>query len=96
MVKKRRGGQPGRRKVAKEVAWEGKVTGPGAQGHCLYQTAPRKAGRQGQWGCCSAVAPAWSLAGRQEEKRPRGREVLTSWVFQIRAPSTQKPLATLL
>lgn len=81
---------------SKEVAWEGKVTGPGAQGHHLHRTAPRKAGWQGLWGCCSVVAPAWSLAGGQVGKRPREREVLTSWVFQIRAPSTREPLATLL
>lgn len=40
----------------------------------LHRAAHGKAGGQWLWGCCSAVAPAWSLAEGSVGEGPRGRE----------------------
>lgn len=95
MVKEERGGQPWRRKQAEQRKWHGRAKSQDLSSWLPASGSTLQGRPVGVVGLLRCDAPAWSLEGGWVGERPRGREVLASCVFHIRAPSTQEPLATL-
>lgn len=83
MVKEKRGGQPGRTKVAGQRKWHGRSgCRAGARGRLAMAV-----------GLLQYRTAAWSPAEGRVGARPRGRE---GGPHLLGVPSPRKPLATLL